>query len=106
MAGQRLRLRRRASLGALAVVALALACSGERKGSGAPPRPPVPVVVAEVRAQDVTDELPAVGTAQSSLTVSVRPLVTGEIVGVFFNTQRAWGRPNLGPDRRLTEVAA
>jgi cell division protein FtsW len=33
-------------------------------------------------------------------------LLMGVIVGVFFNTQRAWGRPNLGPDRRLTEVAA
>jgi multidrug efflux system membrane fusion protein len=42
------------------------------------------VVVAEASAKDVTDELAAVGTAQPSLTVSVRPLVTGEIVGVFF----------------------
>lgn len=33
-------------------------------------------------------------------------MLMGVIIGVFFNTQRAWGRPNLGPDRRLTEVAA
>jgi cell division protein FtsW len=33
-------------------------------------------------------------------------VLMGVIIGVFFNTQRAWGRPNLGPDRRLTEVAA
>ncbi|WP_242346953.1 efflux RND transporter periplasmic adaptor subunit [Anaeromyxobacter terrae] len=71
---------------AAAISALALiACGrGGSKGSSAAPRPPVPVVVAEARQEDVPDELAAVGSVQPFVTVSIRPLVTGEIVGVFF----------------------
>ncbi len=56
--------------------------------AGGPPggggRPPVPVVVAEAVQKDVPRELSAVGSVQPFVTVSVRPLVGGEIVGVFF----------------------
>lgn len=54
---------------------------GRAPGGG---RPPVPVVVAQVVQEDVPEELAAVGNVQAFVTVSVRPLVGGEIVGVFF----------------------
>jgi len=62
---------------------LLLACgSGEAKGP--PARPPTPVRVATAEARDVPRTLPAVGTVLPDATVSIRPLVTGPIVEVFF----------------------
>jgi len=55
----------------------------------------------------VTGVLPTKGMSLPFISYGGSNLVLmGVIIGVFFNTQRAWGRPNLGPDRRLTEVAA
>jgi cell division protein FtsW len=55
----------------------------------------------------VTGVLPTKGMLFPFISYGGSNLVLmGVIIGVFFNTQRAWGRPNLGPDRRLTEVAA
>jgi len=55
----------------------------------------------------VTGLLPTKGMSLPFISYGGSNLVLmGVIIGVFFNTQRAWGRPNLGPDRRLTEVAA
>ena len=55
----------------------------------------------------VTGVLPTKGMSLPFISYGGSNLVLmGVIIGVFFNTQRAWGRPNLGPERRLTEVAA
>ncbi len=44
----------------------------------------MPVVVSAAAQEDVPEELSAVGNVQPFVTVSVRPLVGGEVVGVFF----------------------
>jgi multidrug efflux system membrane fusion protein len=88
------------SLGAVIAALVAVAGCGRGGGGGAPAggsragagpggsagggRPPVPVVVAEAARKDVPRELTAVGNVQAFVTVSVRPLVGGAIVGVFF----------------------
>ncbi len=69
---------------AISAVAVAGCGRGSKERAAAAPRPPVPVRVAEARQEDVPKELAAVGSVQPFVTVSIRPLVTGEIVGVFF----------------------
>ncbi len=58
------------------------ACSkGE---TGPPPRPPVPVTVAEARRESAPLELAAVGTVEAKSTVEVRSQVTGQVMRVHF----------------------
>lgn len=76
---------RRAALRAsLLPIALLLACGRSDRAAGPPPRPPAPVRVAEAVRRDVPETLSAVGTVQASTTVSIRPLVGGTVVQVFF----------------------
>ncbi|HEX9051046.1 MAG TPA: efflux RND transporter periplasmic adaptor subunit, partial [Anaeromyxobacter sp.] len=84
------------SLSRTVAAATLVAMTACQRGGGAAPaggrgaagagggRPPVPVVVAVTAREDVPRELPAVGNVQPYVTVSVRPLVGGAIVGVFF----------------------
>lgn len=79
----------------VAALGVALACGrgggsaggrGKEGPGGAGPgeRPPAPVTAAPAVARDVPDELSAVGSVAPLETVSVRPLVTGELVAVHF----------------------
>jgi multidrug efflux system membrane fusion protein len=75
-------------LATAALAALAGWLAGCHRGGGESERgarPAVPVVLGEVQRRDVPVELSAVGSVQAYVTVDVRPLVTGEIVGVFFS---------------------
>ncbi|BDG01261.1 efflux RND transporter periplasmic adaptor subunit [Anaeromyxobacter oryzae] len=66
---------------------LVIACgNGAGRGGKAAgqARPPTPVVVGTTERRDVPDTLGAVGQVQAFTTVSVRPLVGGELVKVSF----------------------
>ncbi|HEX9242735.1 MAG TPA: efflux RND transporter periplasmic adaptor subunit [Anaeromyxobacter sp.] len=93
----------RSTRAALAAALVAGACGrggGDGQGGaagkgGAGGREPVPVDVARATAKDVPTRLAAVGSVQAFETVSIRPLVTGAVVRVFFREGEAvrGGRP-------------
>ncbi len=55
----------------------------------------------------VTGSLPTKGMSMPFISYGgSNLLLMGFIVGLFFNTRRAWSRPNLAPSRALMEVSA
>jgi multidrug efflux system membrane fusion protein len=80
-ASARLLLRARPLLGALAAFAL-VGCG--KTESGPPPKPPVPVTVADARREQAPLELTAVGTVEARSTVEIRSQVSGQVLRVHF----------------------
>lgn len=66
------------ALGAL----LTISCG--KKDTGPPPKPPVPVSVAEARRESAPLDLTATGTVEAKSTVEVRSRVGGEVMRVHF----------------------
>jgi multidrug efflux system membrane fusion protein len=60
-----------------------LSCSGEKSGNSGKTLP-VPVVVARVAQRTVPVQLRAIGTVQAYATVSVKSLVAGQLMAVYF----------------------
>ena len=58
-------------------------CSSETKGQNGLPRA-IPVIVASVTQKDVPVQLRVIGNVEAFTTVSVKPMVTGEVVRVNF----------------------
>ncbi|HLP01949.1 MAG TPA: putative lipid II flippase FtsW [Opitutaceae bacterium] len=55
----------------------------------------------------VTGSLPTKGMSMPFISYGgSNLLLMGFIIGLFFNTRRAWSRPNLAPSRALMEVSA
>jgi multidrug efflux system membrane fusion protein len=65
----------------VAISLLLSSCSGEKK---APPRPPVPVLVATVVEKTVPVELKAIGNVEAYSTVSIKSRIAGQLVKVNF----------------------
>ncbi len=75
----------RPTIPACVLAAFIVDCGGQGEQAGKPAqRPSVPVRVAEAARKDVPRMLSAVGSVEPEATVSVRPLVTGQIVEVYF----------------------
>jgi multidrug efflux system membrane fusion protein len=68
---------------ALALTAISTFACG-KKETAPPPRPPVPVTVAEARREAAPLDLAAVGTVEAKSTVEVRSRVGGEVMRVHF----------------------
>ncbi|HQF40693.1 MAG TPA: FtsW/RodA/SpoVE family cell cycle protein, partial [Opitutaceae bacterium] len=55
----------------------------------------------------VTGSLPTKGMSMPFISYGgSNLLLMGCIIGLLFNTRRAWSRPNLAPSRALMEVSA
>ncbi|HXT50164.1 MAG TPA: efflux RND transporter periplasmic adaptor subunit [Thermoanaerobaculia bacterium] len=67
----------------LLFTAALLACG--KADTAPPPRPPVPVTVAEARRESAPLDLSAVGTVEAKSTVEVRSRVGGEVMRVHFD---------------------
>lgn len=59
--------------------------SGGRRGGGGNPNEVVPILAAAVTTKDFPVQLSSTGNVESISTVSVRSLVSGELLNVFFN---------------------
>jgi multidrug efflux system membrane fusion protein len=68
---------------ALLAAALLAGC-GEEKPQGPPPRPPIPVKIAQAESRTVPLQIQAVGTVEPRATIEVRSRVGGELLTVHF----------------------
>jgi len=69
----------------LAVVAgLAAGCSQAKKVESAAPPPSVPVRVAQAVRKSLPNVIEAIGTGEAYSNVQIKPLVSGQLIGIFF----------------------
>jgi len=87
------------------LVPLVFACG--KADTGPPPRPPVPVTVAEARRESAPLQLAAVGTVEAKSTVELRSRVGGEVTRIHFHEgdEVKIGDPLFTIDPRLLGMA-
>ena len=71
-------------IGALIFLSLAVGCSGKQSVQAAKQIPAAPVTVATVVERNMPVQVQAIGNVEAIATVSIKPQISGELVGVHF----------------------
>ena len=73
-------------IGTLAVLSVLLGCTGKDSVQAAKPQqaPAAPVIVATVTSRSMPVQLQAIGNVEAASTVSIKPQISGQLVGVHF----------------------